>query len=88
MCTKTNAEMMELKQVYKQMYHKDLEREVGSDVSGYFKRLMVSLAAAHRSDNPPDFNKAAQQANELYSAGAKSLGTDEVTFNRIFAAER
>ena len=80
--------MMELKQAFRQMYNKDLEREVGSDVSGYFKRLMVSLAAAHRSENPPDINKAAQQANELYSAGARSLGTDEVTFNRIFASER
>lgn len=88
MCTKTNTEMMELKQAYQQMYHKDLERDVGSDVSGYFKRLIVSLAAAHRSEAPPDFNKAMQQANELHSAGARSFGTDEVTFNRVFASER
>ena len=87
MCTKTNSEMQELKQAYKTMYHKDLERDVSSDVSGYFKRFIVSLAAAHRSDNPADMNKAAQQANELYGAGAKQLGTDEVTFNRIFASE-
>ncbi len=76
MCTKRNSEMQELKQAFKTMYHKDLERDVSSDVSGYFKRLIVSLAAAHRSDNPPDMNKAAQQANELYGAGAKQLGTD------------
>ena len=87
MCTKSNSEMIELKNAYRQMYHKDLEREVGGDVSGYFKRLMVSLAAAHRSDNPPDYARAAQQANDLYTAGAKSFGTDEVTFNRIFASE-
>ena len=36
MCTKTNSEMQELKQAYKTMYHKDLERDVSSDVSGYF----------------------------------------------------
>ena len=87
MCTKTNSEMLELKDTYRRMYNRDLERDVSGDVSGYFKRLIVSLAAAHRSDLPPDFSKAQQQASELYSAGVKSLGTDEVTFNRIFASE-
>jgi annexin A7/11 len=88
MCTKTNAEMQLLKQTYRQMYNRDLEREVGGDVSGYFKRLLTSLAAGHRSDNfTVDSNKAIQQANELYHAGAKKLGTDEVTFNRIFSME-
>ena len=31
--------------------------------------------------------KAAQQARELYEAGEKRTGTNEVTFNRIFATE-
>lgn len=87
MCTKTNSEMLELKDAYRRMYNRDLEKDVRGDTSGYFKRLIVSLAAAHRSDNPPDHARAAQQANELYTAGARSLGTDEVTFNRIFASE-
>lgn len=79
--------MVELKNMFKLLFNKDLEREVSGDLSGYFKRLVVSLAAAHRSESAPDFNKATQQANELYVAGVKSLGTDEVTFNRIFALE-
>jgi len=88
MCTKTNAEMQLLKQTYRQMYYKDLEKEVGGDASGYFKRLLTSLAAGNRSNNfTVDSNKAIQQANELYHAGAKKQGTDEVTFNRIFSME-
>lgn len=87
LCTKTNAQMHELKNAYKTMFKKDMEKAVGGDVSGYFKRFLVSMCAGFRSDNPPDHAKAVQQANELYGAGAKRFGTDEVTFNRIFAVE-
>ncbi|CAF0853823.1 unnamed protein product [Brachionus calyciflorus] len=86
-CTKTNSEMMQLKAAYQQMYHGNLEKDVGSDASGYFKRFLVSLMASHRSENPPDYQRAAQQARALYSAGEKRIGTNEVEFNRIFASE-
>jgi hypothetical protein len=42
-CSKSNAEMAEIKEAYKRMYGKDMESSVKSDVSGYFKRLLVSL---------------------------------------------
>jgi annexin A7/11 len=86
-CTKSNAEMIALKNAYRQMYGRELEHEVGSDASGYFKRFLVSLITANRSENPADPQRAAQLANELYSAGEKRLGTNEMVFNRIFAAE-
>ncbi len=79
--------MQTLKYIFKQIYNQDLEREVAGDVSGYFKRILVSLVAASRSEMPPDFNKAAQQANEIFNAGVAKFGTDEITFNRIFANE-
>ncbi len=45
------------------MYNRHLEEDVKDDVSGYFKRFLVSLMAANRNENqPPDFNRAAQQA--------------------------
>ena len=37
--------MMELKSAFRALFNKDLEKEVGSDVSGYFKRFLVSLIA-------------------------------------------
>lgn len=86
-CTKNNAEMYQLKEKYRQLYNRDMTQEVAGDTSGYFKRLLISLSAASRSTNPPDYGKAAQQANELLAAGVKRLGTDEITFNRIFASE-
>jgi len=86
-CTKTNAEMRELKSAYKQMFRKDPEHDCTGDVSGDMRRLIVSLMMANRSDYGPDPQKAAIQARELYQSGVGKLGTDEATFNRIFASE-
>lgn len=70
------------------MYSRNLEEDVKGDVSGYFKRFLVSLLAANRQESqPPDFNRAAQLARELYQGGERRLGTDEMVFNRIFAME-
>lgn len=45
------------------MFNRNLEEDVKDDVSGYFKRFLVSLMAANRNENqPPDYNRAAQQA--------------------------
>jgi annexin A7/11 len=86
-CTKNNDEMTELKNSFRSLFGKDLEKELRGESSGYFKRFLTSLSTAHRSNAPADMNKAQQQAKELYEAGAKRAGTNEVTFNRIFAAE-
>lgn len=45
------------------MYNRNLEEDVKDDVSGYFKRLLVSLMTGNRLENQPaDYNKAIQQA--------------------------
>ena len=79
--------MMELKNAFRLVFNKDLESALRSESSGYFKRFLTSLSTAHRSEQPADPAKALQQAKELYEAGEKRAGTNEVTFNRIFAAE-
>lgn len=42
-CSKSNAEMAEVKNAYKRMFGKNMEHSVKDDVSGYFKRLLISL---------------------------------------------
>lgn len=70
------------------MYNRNLEEDVKDDVSGYFKRLLVSLMAANRQEHQPaDYNRAVQLARELYDAGERRIGTNEMVFNRIFATE-
>lgn len=86
-CSKTNAQMLELRSAYKRLFNKDMERDVRGDVSGYLQRILVSLMTGNRSEAPADPNRARQLAQELHKAGEKKLGTDEVTFNRIFALE-
>lgn len=65
-------------------YNRELEKDIIGDTSGHFKRLLVSLVQANRSDSKEvDRNKAKQDAKDLYQAGEKKWGTDESKFNTI-----
>ncbi|XP_050389120.2 annexin A11 [Patella vulgata] len=86
LCTRSNAEINEIKKHYKTLFKSDLEKDIASDTSGHFKRLLVAQSAANRSDAPPDTALAQQDAQDLYKAGEKKAGTDEAEFNRILCA--
>lgn len=75
-----------------------LEEHVKSDTSGYFRRILLALLAAQRPEPTEDqiqmmLNKgvdtyidkkaARADAEALYNAGEKKLGTDEATFINI-----
>ncbi|KAK3091313.1 hypothetical protein FSP39_018862 [Pinctada imbricata] len=88
LCSRTNKQIKAINEIYKKMYGRTLEQDVISDTSGHFKRLMVALANGGRMENQPvDMNKAQQDAQRLYQAGEKKLGTDESTFNAILASQ-
>ncbi|KAK3592742.1 hypothetical protein CHS0354_016498 [Potamilus streckersoni] len=87
LCTRSNAQIKEIIKMYKEKYNRDLEKDIVSDTSGNFKRLLVSLVQANRSDSTEvDRNKAKQDAKELYQAGEKKWGTDESKFNQILVS--
>jgi hypothetical protein len=88
MCSRSNQQIHDIKAAYKRLFKKDLEKDLMSDTSGHFRRLMVSMATGGRLEGDTvDVGKAQQQAQELYTAGEKKLGTDESTFNRILASQ-
>lgn len=100
MCTRTNAQIEAIKARYKTEFKRDLEKDLVSETSGQFKRLLVSCVQANRAELTPeqyeqmrtqgvqsilDMNQVAKDAEDLYSAGAKRWGTDESVFLRIIA---
>jgi len=84
-CTKDKHEMEMVKRAYGELYQRDLIKDLQSECNGDFKRIMVSLAGAGRDTKPVDEDLAMEDAKDLYDAGQGQWGTDEGTFNRIFA---
>ena len=67
-------------------YRRNLEKDIVSETSGHFKRLLVSMCQASREENAAvDMAKAKSEAQQLYQAGEKKWGTDESKFNQIIA---
>eukprot|EP01135_Chromosphaera_perkinsii_P004893 Nk52_evm13s303 gene=Nk52_evmTU13s303 len=85
-CTRTNQQLKEIVAQYKLDYARDLEKDIVSETSGHFKRILVSCLQAHR-DESQDINmdKVKKDAQDLYQAGEKKWGTDESKFNMILA---
>jgi len=86
LCSRTNAEIEAIKNYFKIDLNRDLEKDIISETSGHFKRLLVSMSTANRDETTKvDDAKAQKEAQDLYSAGEKKLGTDESRFNQILA---
>ncbi|XP_071952090.1 annexin-B12-like [Antedon mediterranea] len=87
LCTRTNEQIRNIKQQYNEIYHRDLERDCVSETSGHFKRLLVSMCQGNRDESTSvDRAKATRDAQDLYQAGEKKLGTDESAFNVVLAS--
>lgn len=85
--SRKNSEIKSIKEEYRRMYQKDLEKETMSDTSGHFKRLLVSLLQGNRDESgKTDPAAAAADAQALYKAGEAKWGTDESKFNQIFCS--
>lgn len=84
MCTMSNEEIRSICGTFQRMYGKSLEKELKSDTSGHFKRLMTSLSCGSRDESMvTDVNSARTDAEELKRAGIDKWGTDESVFNRV-----
>jgi len=101
LCTRTNAQIVQIKERFKTLHKKDLEKEVISETSGHFQRLLVSCLQANRAEittaqymqmydsgwqSIVDHNLAVKDATLLYNAGEKKFGTDESVFLQVLAS--
>jgi annexin A7/11 len=84
LCARNNNEIKLIKAAYETEYKRKLEKDIESETSGHFKRLLVSQCNAARDENPNvDVAKAEKDAKDIYDAGEKKLGTDESVFNLV-----
>ncbi|CAN0065410.1 unnamed protein product [Lampetra planeri] len=86
LCSRTNQEIREIVSCYKDEFGRDLEKDIKSDTSGHFKRLLISMCQGNRDESPSvDLALALSDAQKLQSSGEGKLGTDESAFNMILA---
>lgn len=80
----SNREIFDVNQKYLKNYGRSLEKDLKSETSGNFKKLLVSLANGTRDESHDDLYSAKLDAAVLKRAGVDRWGTDASTFNRIF----
>lgn len=69
------------------MFDEDLEKELRSETSGDFKRLLTSLMGCGRDESMvTNVDQAKVDAMMLMKAGIDKWGTDESEFNRIICS--
>ncbi|XP_075072627.1 annexin A7 isoform X1 [Mixophyes fleayi] len=87
LCTRSNNEIKSIVACYKSEFGRDIEKDIRSDTSGHFERLLVSMCQGNRDENPNvNLQQAEQDAQRLYQAGEGKLGTDESSFNLVLAS--
>ncbi|KAM7414588.1 hypothetical protein PAMA_019415 [Pampus argenteus] len=86
-CSRSTAELVEIKQVYKELFKKELEKDVAGDTSGNFAKLLLALVQAKRAEpsSVVDYEKIDDDARKLYDAGLKIKGTDVATWISIMS---
>lgn len=82
----SNRQIQMIKDTYRRLFGKELEKDIVGDTSGAFRNLLVSLCSAGRDESwMVDQIRANQDARQLWRDGEKKLGTDESTFNKVLA---
>ena len=86
LCTRPSNVIEEIKKRYGEMYPgRSLLKDIDSDTSGNFRKILRSLLSANRTpDSEPDIEECKNCAKRLYEAGEKRLGTNEEVFTQIF----
>uniref|UniRef100_A0A1A8ED30 Annexin n=1 Tax=Nothobranchius kadleci TaxID=1051664 RepID=A0A1A8ED30_NOTKA len=86
-CSRNDDELTEIKKVYREMFKKELDKDIAGDTSGDFAKLLLALVQTKRDEpsNVVDYQKIDDDARSLYEAGVKRKGTDVVTWISIIS---
>ncbi|KAG8518719.1 Annexin A4, partial [Galemys pyrenaicus] len=81
LASRSSEEIGRIKETYQLQYGRSLEDDIRSDTSFMFERVLVSLCTGGRDvGNFLDDSLMRKDAQDLYEAGEKKWGTDEVKF--------
>ncbi|CAF5086132.1 unnamed protein product [Rotaria sp. Silwood1] len=85
LASRSNKRIRLINETYVKMYAKPLEKDVKSDTSGDFRRLLVSLLQGNRPEiTEVNIDQAKKDAQSLIDAGPNKFKTDEAKFNALF----
>uniref|UniRef100_A0A7N8XM49 Annexin n=1 Tax=Mastacembelus armatus TaxID=205130 RepID=A0A7N8XM49_9TELE len=80
--SRTGEHVQEIVKVYKKEFGGKLEKDICSDTSGHYQRLLVILLQGSREEGIDEEN-IEKDSKDLYAAGEDKFGTDEETFITI-----
>nr|XP_061796079.1 annexin A2-like isoform X1 [Nerophis lumbriciformis] len=77
-CSRNRQEMNDIQKVYRELFKKELEKDIAGDTSGDFAKLLLALVQTERDrpSNVVDYEKINHDAKSLYDAGVNRKGTD------------
>lgn len=82
--TRTNAQIRQIKQAYKELFKTDLEKDIVGDTSGSFQNILVSLVNEARDEGSyVDGRKAFEDAKKLHT----KKGLDREVLNTLLATQ-
>ncbi|KFM74515.1 Annexin A13, partial [Stegodyphus mimosarum] len=87
LCTITNIQIRQIKEIYQCNYGKTLEDSIQNDCVTPFKHMLLLICKAERNEGIVSLDKVRNDAEALFEAGEAQWGTDEAAFNTLFAYE-
>ncbi|KAG8189165.1 hypothetical protein JTE90_018457 [Oedothorax gibbosus] len=87
LCTITNIQIREIKEIYQRKYSRSLEDSIKNDCQSKFKHMLMLICKAERTEGMVSLDKVRNDAESLFEAGEAQWETDEAAFNTLFAFE-
>ena len=85
LATRSNERINQIKQRFQQLYKKELEKEIHSDTSGFFRNILEALLLAERNYNTnPNEQECKNYAISLYSSQNQKKDILQNTFIEVF----
>ncbi|KFP00885.1 Annexin A10, partial [Calypte anna] len=72
--SRTNTEILQMKEAYLMQYNNDLQQDIDSETSGHFRDMLMNLAQGTRMEGYADPSTAAQDAMILWEACQQKAG--------------